>query len=317
MISETNVEIQNKPIEQQEYFATQNCPICGSSEKTALFKNLVHTCKVLKKAGVNIKNEDILSDVNLCRNCGHKYLSLIINEELINHYYAVVESEYYDTVKDNPRDRMLEDTERFARLIKDKCSDCSTVLEIGSGMGYLLGRLKEKGFECTGIEPSGFASNFSRNEMELNVITGLLDLNTFPNKKFDIIVLSDVVEHLYDVNAMFDLVKYYLSPNGRAVVLTGDSNSLYAKICGKKWLYFFSWEHISFFNKRSIRYLFNKHSLSLDYFRKTRHSDSFWQNWKVIYLTFRSMLGNFLGLRNHKFFYMAFDHLIAIGKNRK
>src|SRR5260221_1709063 len=300
-----------------EYFIKQNCPVCNSEQSIALFKNLIHTCNVLKKAGINVSNEDAPADINLCSNCKHKYLSLIIKDKFINNYYGVVDSEYYDTAKDNPYDGRVKDTKKFADLIAKKCTDCYTVLEIGSGLGHLLFQLKEKGYECTGIEPSGFASSYSRSQLGLNVITGLLNRETFPTKKFDIVILSDVIEHIYDINSLFSLIEYYLAPSGRVIVLTGNSNSLYARVCGKKWLYFYSWEHVSFFNKSSINNLFTRHSLWLDYFKETQHTGSFWLNTKTFALTFRGMLANFLRLKNHKFFYMAFDHFIAIGKNIK
>ena len=66
-----------------------------------------------------------------------------------------------------------------------------------------------------------------------------------------------------------------------------------------------------------MRVLFERHGLSLDYFKKRRHSGSFLLNSEIFALTLRGMLANFLGLRKHKFFYMAFDHFIAIGKSKK
>jgi 2-polyprenyl-3-methyl-5-hydroxy-6-metoxy-1,4-benzoquinol methylase len=258
------------------------------------------------------------ADILECEVCGHRYLSMVIKDEFIKYNYSVAESEYYDTVKSNPHDRQAEDTKKFAELIRSKCKDCSTILEIGSGMGYLLCELKKRGFKCTGIDPSNFATSYARQELGLNVVTGILDEKTFLGKKFDIIILSDVVEHIYDINALLTLVTSYLSVDGRVVILTGNSNSLYAKFCGKKWLYFFSWEHVSFFNRSSVQYLFKKHFLQLEYFKAKQHSGSFPQNLKSLYLTLQSALANLLHLRNHTFYYyMAFDHFIAIGKNKK
>lgn len=299
----------------KENFVEQNCPVCGTDNKMLLYENIFHTCNVLKKSNILISNEDVPSNINLCRNCGHKYLSKVLNDDVLKYYYGVAESEYYDSVVAKPHDRIPNDTKRYADLIEKKCIGGKSVLEIGSGMGFLLYQLKLKGFDCTGVEPSNFASSYSRSEFGLNVLTGILDYETFYNRKFDIIILNDVVEHISDINSLFNLMKFYLSPNGYVFILTGDSNSLYAKICRKKWLYFFSWEHVSFFNRTSLKYLFSNHSLKMHYFKKTRHSSSYFFNWKTFILTFRGILANKLGFRKHKFFYMAFDHLVAIGKN--
>lgn len=301
-----------------QYFDRQTCPVCQSSSKKTVYRDLLHTCNVLRKIGLELKNEDVPSDVDVCMNCGHKYLSLKLKDQLIDYYYAVVDSEYYDTVRNDPHDRRLSDTKKFAELIFDKCRDCTSVLEIGSGMGHLLSELQKKGYDCTGVDPSEFASSYARKQFKLNVVIGLLHKETFPGKKFDVIILSDVVEHVYRINEFFNILVNYLAENGRVVVLTGNSNSFYARLCGRKWLYFFSWEHISFFNRSSIQTLFKQHSLSLDYFKTTKHTGSYWQNVKSLVLTFRSGIANLLGLRNHRFYYyQAFDHFVAIGRNLK
>jgi hypothetical protein len=55
----------------------------------------------------------------------------------------------------------------------------------------------------------------------------------------------------------------------------------------------------------------------MQYFKAKQHSGSFWHNTKVFILTLKSLLAISLGLRNHRFLYMSFDHLITIGKNVK
>ncbi len=302
-------------IDYDKYFVKQDCPVCASNDKKILHKDILHTCHVLQKSGVAINNEDAMSDVVICLNCGHNYLSIVLKDEIVNNYYSVVNSEYYDTQNSNPQDRRKADTKKFADLITQKAESAKNVLEIGSGMGYLLKQLQLNGFDCYGVEPSSFASEFSRKTFNLNVITAMLDQTIFPNKKFDVIVISDVVEHVANINGMFNLVQHYLAKNGRVIILTGDSDSQYAKFTGKKWLYYFSWEHISFFNKKSVKYLFDKHSLQLDYFKKTQHTGSVYENIRLVAYTFFCMVRNFFGIRKEAFYVMAFDHFIAIGKN--
>jgi len=299
----------------EEYLIAQDCPVCISNDKKLIFKDLVHTCNVLKKAGTLISNEDATSNIYRCNKCGHKYLSPVIKNKYLNFYYEVAGSEYYDTIKDNPHDRIPSDTKKMADFIEENCKGSKSVLEIGSGMGYLLQQLKIKGFNCTGVDPSAFASDFARKEFGLEVFTTILDSNTFKNRKFDIVILCDVVEHIYEINKLISLIKAYLNSDGNIVILTGNSDSIYAKVCAKKWLYFFSWEHISFFNKKSISQLFKNHGLKLQYFKAQQHSGSIWHNSKVFLFTLKSIIANKLGFRNHLFFYMSFDHLITIGKN--
>ncbi len=293
-----------------------HCPVCGSINEKKLYKDIIHTCDVLRKAGIQIENVEVPSDIKVCKKCGHKYLSKVIKEEYLSRYYSVVGSEYYDSVKTDFRDRVETETKKFAKFVYRNASSQKNVLEIGSGMGHLLVELQKLGFICTGIEPSEMISNHSKELFKINVITGLLDFNTFPEKKFDIIILRDVIEHIYDVNILFKLVSHYLVEGGKVFILTGDSNSAYAKICGRRWLYFFSWEHVSFFNKNSISYLLTHNGFSMPFFQKQRHSGTILLNIKIFIITLRSKVATFLKLRSHKFFYMCFDHFVAIGQKK-
>ena len=297
-----------------EYFVAQCCPVCGSSESKVLYSGIKHTCNVLEKAGVKLENKDILTYALKCKYCKHIYLSLTLKDDLLSYYYNVVESEYYDSQKVHPKDHRPADTKKFAKFIENESKSGDNILEIGSGLGFLLKELKIAGFKTYGIEPSGFASSFSRNELKLDVITGMLTEKTYKNKKFDVIILSDVIEHISDPNQLFKLIEYYLTDTGKVIVLTGNSRSLYAKICGKKWLYFYSWEHMSFFNRRSIEFLLNKNSLKLSYYKNTAHSGSFYVNSILFFKTIVMIILEKLKIRKYNFYLMAFDHFIAVGK---
>ena len=298
-----------------EAFVYRNeCPVCGSSEKRVLYTNLVHTCNVLKKSGINISNEELPADIYECENCKHRYLSVVIADNFIRKYYGVAGSEFYDLIKDNPYDRTPKLTALLVQTLKRESPPNSSILEIGSGTGHFLNELNKAGYKCFGVEPNEYISEYSKSKFNLNIKTGLLDVNTFPENKFDMIVLNDVIEHIYEVNALFELVNFYLNPGGKILVLTGNSRSLYAKFCGIKWEYYCSWEHISFFNKNSIDFLFKRHNLSMVSFETIGHSGDFWWEVKVWFYTIRGMIANFMGFRNHKYFYMAFDHFIAIAR---
>lgn len=298
------------------YFVDQHCPVCGKNESFKVYKNLVHTCSVLAKANIPFSNEEVPTDVLECKNCGHRYLSKTINNSKLDFYYNKVETEYYDNQKTNPSDHRPTDTKKFADYITLNTKG-KKILEIGCGLGFLLSKLKEQGHECYGVEPSNFASTYARHSLGLNVITGLLDNNTYLDKKFDAIILSDVVEHVPEINNLVDLVTKYLAPTGKLFVLTGDSKSNYAKLCGIKWLYLYSWEHLSFFNKNSINYLFSQHSLVLEKFEKTAHTGTTKNNLIIFLKTFAHIFLNKLKVRNYKFYSMAFDHFIAVGSKKE
>tara|TARA_R110000764_G_scaffold63756_3_gene134732 strand:- start:598 stop:1137 length:540 start_codon:yes stop_codon:yes gene_type:complete len=69
--------------------------------------------------------------------------------------------------------------------------NCKTVLDFGCGKGELAKELNKLGFECQGYDPA------------------IKVFHTFPNKKFDCVVSTDVFEHLDkdDMHEEFTLIK--------------------------------------------------------------------------------------------------------------
>jgi len=87
------------------------------------------------------------------------------------------------------------------------------ILELGSGRGFLVRYLTNKGYDVMG-------SDFNKKNIELsyklnNVRINYVDAeNINLNKTFDLVISSDLVEHLYDVESHFEQVKKILKING-------------------------------------------------------------------------------------------------------
>lgn len=100
------------------------------------------------------------------------------------------------------------------------------ILDLGCGGGGLIFALSEGGSICTGIDHNlGLikiaANNASRNCHQIKIIEGdILKLEGFEDK-FDLIILSEVLEHLINlenVEKLFNWCKKQLLPNGRIYV---------------------------------------------------------------------------------------------------
>jgi len=299
----------------EDYVEGRRCPVCDTPKGIVKYRNILHVCNVLKKAGVPFTNTDIRSDVFECARCGHKYLNPMLKGNVLERYYGEINSEFYDPIASDPRNYHIDETRAFAGFIASRVPG-GKALEIGCGLGHLLDELRVKGFDCAGVDASPFATKFAREQLGLRVMTGFLDPETFGKEKFDVVILNDVIEHLAGPNEMFAVITGYLKPGGRVIVCTGNSNSFYARLCGRKWWYFYSWEHISFFCKSSIRCLFEKHALRLTTFKRTRHAGSRMNNMKLLLRTFANIFLDLSGIRKCDYYcrYVVFDHFIAIGE---
>lgn len=91
------------------------------------------------------------------------------------------------------------------------------ILEIGCGTGGNLTMLQSFG-EVSGIEHDAFAREYAKQISEINVSKGSLPDKLSSDKKFDLICLFDVIEHIEDDTGSLKTVKNLLKPDGKIVV---------------------------------------------------------------------------------------------------
>ena len=101
----------------------------------------------------------------------------------------------------------------------------STILEIGCAEGGVLKAFTERGMKCLGIELSTKRVETARILMKSEIEEGLVDFiskdiyDINPDKdlefKFDVILLKDVIEHIFHQEKFMEHVKGFLKPNGR------------------------------------------------------------------------------------------------------
>lgn len=101
----------------------------------------------------------------------------------------------------------------------------SKVLEIGYGAGGILYPFKEAGLEVTGIDLGSEYLKFGRG-MGLNLINGSSSELLSQGKKYDLIILSHVLEHFLDLKSELSAIYNLLNPNA----------FLYVEVPGIKWI---------------------------------------------------------------------------------
>jgi 2-polyprenyl-3-methyl-5-hydroxy-6-metoxy-1,4-benzoquinol methylase len=108
----------------------------------------------------------------------------------------------------------------------------ANILEIGCGEGILLNELKKKGFSVTGVEPSKTAVIRSK-KRNLNIIMG-----SFPgvkiNESFDLVVLSQVLEHIPNLPTFICEIKKKI-PSGYLLLTQTNFKGLFPSILKAQW----------------------------------------------------------------------------------
>lgn len=126
----------------------------------------------------------------------------------------------YDQQVDNSRSYVLPFITKTHQL-----GAGSTVLEIGTGEGGVLLPFIEAGCKCVGVDLAPERINLAQHFLEHEIAAGKVEvmlkniydddfLNRFRNY-FDVIILKDVIEHIYDQEKFIPYLKELLRPGGQ------------------------------------------------------------------------------------------------------
>ncbi len=119
------------------------------------------------------------------------------------------------------------------------------LLEIGSGMGHLIGSLEAQ-FETVALDINHWALAQSRNvapETGLNV--GSAERLPFANASFGVVIIKHVVEHLQDPALAISELGRILAPNGILILATPNLGSLLKPLKGDDWIGYQDPTHIA------------------------------------------------------------------------
>lgn len=108
------------------------------------------------------------------------------------------------------------------------------VLDIGCGSGYLLQSLKQKGCGVFGVEANRNSVNICNN-LGLTVFHGTLEEAHYPDCFFDVVVLSQVLEHLPSPKKALKEIWRILKIGGKIFIYMPNPKGYIAVIFGKYW----------------------------------------------------------------------------------
>lgn len=177
------------------------------------------------------------------------------------------------------------------RLIK-KYVRQGRVLDIGAGVGDLVGQLQKQDLNAQGYEPNENARAVAKRKgIELH---GTMPVNPMD---FDLITMYHVLEHVPDVVAQLQEVHKLLTDQGYLILALPNYNSLDAQLFKKHWAGYDVPRHLYHFNKHAVK------TITADYFElvetKPMWFDSFYvsilsaqyKKWPLPFL-----LGFFIGM---------------------
>ena len=122
------------------------------------------------------------------------------------------------------------------------------LLEIGCGNGDRLALFRDLGWKVKGIEPDTKVASIKG----LDIVAGTLESGKFQGESFDVIVLSHVIEHVFDPLETIRECHRLLRPGGRLAMLTPNTESLGHRWFGRNWLHLDAPRHLHLFNSHNL-----------------------------------------------------------------
>lgn len=159
-----------------------------------------------------------------------------------------------------------DDIRRQVEAISGRPLAGQAVLDVGCGWAQALVYFKSKGAECYGFDPATEAVEHGK-KVGLNVVQAGMDrMDVFAGKKFDVVTLMNVLEHLADpVRVLREIREKVLKPGGVLVIEVPNEFNAF-QVCGqrthdlKEW-WFAPPAHLNYFSGDTLKTLLN----GLDY----------------------------------------------------
>ncbi len=152
----------------------------------------------------------------------------------------------------------------FVELVK-KLEGVRSICDLGCGNGHITGRLAKLGFTVTGVDASASGIAIARRAYpSVEFVEALIDRDLSLGQ-FDLVVSSDVIEHMYRPSDLLEAARAVLKPGGQILLGTpyhGYLKNLVLAATGKMDAHFsvlHDGGHIKFFSVNTLSRLMKSH----------------------------------------------------------
>lgn len=211
----------------------ERCNLCGSTTYTVRFYREPYTRVMCSHCGLvwSLEQPDFASLEDMYGADyfqGDTYLNYVNDQPII---------------EENARKRLCE--------IHQHVQPPGSVIEIGCAAGFFLNVCRTAGWDVKGVELSDYASQFARETLGLDVITGTLEDAGFAPASAELVGMFDVIEHVPDPLATLTQAAALLKPGGLLVISTGDIESRFSRTMGARWR-LITYDHLYYFSVKTL-----------------------------------------------------------------
>ena len=205
-------------------------------------------------------------EIHECLKCGLLFTEPRPDSNHIGKYYQSEEYYSHQENKSGFIPKIYESVKKVnlkhKRKLASKGMKVGTMLEIGCGAGDFLHEMEQKGWNCTGIEPSKEAKAIAQNRVKANILKPE-DLATLKDESFDLITMWHVLEHVDNLKDEVRHLQRLLKKGGRLVLALPNFKSTDAEYYREYWAAYDVPRHLNHFCRESINNIFKTTKLQL------------------------------------------------------
>lgn len=160
-----------------------------------------------------------------------------------------------------------------------------SILDLGCGNGHMAKRLAQAGYQVTGCDPEESAIQIAKSN-SVGVVFEQIGVYDEPSKRnlynFDLVLASEVIEHLFLPRALTAFASKVLNDNGYLVITTPYYGSYIKNMLSSifdKWDDHFTalWDggHIKFWSYNTLEILLNEGGFKVIDYRLVNRSSKF------------------------------------------
>lgn len=248
------------------------CHICGQSNYVSRYS--FESCDIVR-----------------CQNCGFMWLNPQPSEEDVKLVYDSTYFENNNFLNNNREllygyvDYILERVNKQVQyqniirkvrgliLTDGQSNSRQRWMDIGCGLGYLLDSAYDFDFDVFGTELNPFAITELRRRYNFEVDSRPLTDSAYDDQRYDVISMTDVIEHLHDPRHMIRRMHELTNPNGIIIITTMDSDSFTSVLLGKRLEDFRrTREHLYFFSRPTIHRLLEEEGFEINAIHSIGHT---------------------------------------------
>ena len=231
---------------------TDICPVCGSIELVPYL-----SCKDY------LTTQEIF-DICQCKSCGFALTQDFPAENEIGPYYDAPEYISHSDAHRGIINTLYHLARKMALKSKSKIvsryasKKTGMLLDIGSGTGYFLNKMKEEKWIVTGIEKSESARKYAKQKFDIDCQCSEYLYNVCEKTK-DVITMWHVLEHMEHLNHVMGHLSAILKNDGTVIIALPNKSSLDAVHYKEYWAAYDVPRHLWHFSLPDFERLAEKH----------------------------------------------------------